>query len=132
MNEQFYSVIEQIFDRDMRYKEEAYLFVMESLSYTQRKFKRHKHVTGSELLEGIRELLLNKFGPMTLIVLQHWGIHSTEDFGHIVFRLVENKVLSKTEDDNVETFKDAYDFQEAFENDYRRQLAKKISRMRSM
>ena len=69
---------------------------------------------------------------MTLIVLQHWGIHSTEDFGHIVFRLVENKVLSKTEDDNVETFKDAYDFQEAFENDYRRQLAKKISRMRSM
>lgn len=132
MNQEFHAAIEQIYDKDFRYKEDAYLFVMEALSFSQRKFKRIKHVTGSELLEGIRELLLQKFGPMTLLVLKHWGIRSTQDFGNIVFNLVKNRVLSKTEEDNIEVFKDAYDFQEAFEEFYRKQLAKKISRMRSM
>ncbi len=131
MNEEFYSVIENIYNKDIRYKEDAYLFVMEALSYSQKKFKRPRHLTGNELLEGIRELLLSKFGPMTLTVLRYWGIRSTEDFGHIVFNLVSNKVLSKTEEDNIETFRDAYDFEEVFDRDYREQLAKKISRMRS-
>lgn len=132
MSEEFHSAIGSIYDKDIRYKEDAYLFVMEALSHTQKKLKRSKHVTGSELLEGIRELLLNKFGPMTLSVLRHWGIRSTEDFGHIVFNLVENKVLSKTEEDNIETFRNGYKFEDVFEREYHQQLAKKISRMRSI
>ncbi|HNV24106.1 MAG TPA: hypothetical protein PKH98_04375, partial [Candidatus Omnitrophota bacterium] len=62
----------------------------------------------------------------------HWGIKNTEDFGHIVFNLVENKILTKTEDDNIDTFKDAYDFQEVFNRGYRKNLHKRISRMRSI
>ena len=132
MNEEFNSIIETIYVRDTRYKEDAYAFVMEALSFTQKKYKRFKHVSGEEMLEGIKDLLLDKFGPMTLTVLKYWGIRSTEDFGNIVFNLVENKVLSKTDEDKIESFKNAYDFVEVFDHDYRKQLAKKIRRKRVM
>jgi uncharacterized repeat protein (TIGR04138 family) len=67
-----------------------------------------------------------------MTVLEHWGVKSTEDFGNIVFNLVENRVLSKTEDDSIDEFRDGYDFGEAFDSGYRKQLAKKLSRMRSI
>jgi len=79
----------------------------------------------------MKELLINKYGPMTITVLKHWGINNTEDFGNIVFNLVENRVLSKTEDDTIEEFRNGYDFGEVFDYGYRQKLAKKISRMRS-
>ena len=132
MGEEFYNTVENICEREFRYKLDAYAFVMEALSFTQRKFRCLRHVTGSELLEGIRELLLTKFGPMTMTVLEYWGIKSTEDFGNIIFHLVENNVLSKTEEDNIETFRNGFDFREVFDRSYREQLAKKISRMRTM
>ena len=131
MNSEFEAIIEDIYEKDERYREDAYVFVMEALSFTQKKYKRSKHVKSDEMLQGMKELLLKKFGPMTLTVLKHWGIKNTEDFGNIVFNLVENRVLSKTEDDNIEEFRDGYDFGEVFESGYRKQLAKKISRMRS-
>ena len=132
MNQELEAIIECIYDKDLRYKEDAYFFVMEALSYSQKKFNCPKHVTGEELLEGIRLLLIDKFGPLTLTVLNFWGIKSTEDFGNIVFNLVENRVLSKTEEDNIESFKNAFNFKEVFDQGYRKMLAKKISRMRSM
>ena len=131
MNNEFEAIVEDIYEKDVRYKEGAYTFVMEALAFTQKKYKRSKHVKGEEMLQGMKELLLNKFGPMTLTVLKQWGINNTEDFGNIVFNLVENRVLSKTEDDSIEEFRDGYDFGEVFESGYRKQLAKKISRMRS-
>ena len=130
MNQEFYDIINEMCDHDPKYTLDAYEFVMEALSFTQRKLGLPKHVTGQELLEGIKELLLNKFGPMTLLVLQHWKVYSTEDFGNIVFRLVDNKILSKTDDDKIDHFKDGYDFEEVFNKGYKRQLAKRISRMR--
>ena len=129
-NKEFEAIIEGIYEKDPRYKEDAYTFVMEALSYTQKKFKCAKHVKSEEMLQGMRELLLNKFGPMTMTVLEHWGIKSTEDFGNIVFNLVENRVLSKTQDDHIEEFSNGYNFEEVFDFGYRQQLAKKISRMR--
>ena len=132
MNHEFDTIIEGICERDMRYREDAYEFVMESLSYTQKRFRCAKHVSGQQLLMGMKELLLHKYGPMTIRVLEHWGIASTEDFGHIVFNLVENKVLSKTEDDDIGHFRNGYNFEEVFVQGYRKLLAKKISRMRSM
>ena len=132
INDDFYTIVDRIHGQDTRYREDAYAFVMEALSFTQKKYKRFKHVSGEEMLEGIKDLLLDKFGPMTLTVLKHWGIRSTEDFGNIVFNLVENKVLSKTDEDKIESFKNAYDFVEVFESGYRKQLAKKIRRMRVM
>jgi|SRR3989338_7515579 len=130
MNQDYRNILEQICERDQRYQHDAYDFVMEALSHTQKKFRRAKHVTGEELLEGIKDLLLEKFGPMTLTVLKYWGIRSTEDIGNVVFNLVENRVLSKNEDDCLDHFRNGYDFHEVFDKGYRVQLAKKISRMR--
>ncbi|MGE0267589.1 MAG: Minf_1886 family protein [Candidatus Omnitrophota bacterium] len=132
METDFNNIIEQICECDSRYKIDAYEFVMEALTYTQKRFKCAKHVSGEDMLKGMKDLLMEKYGPMTLTVLKHWGIQSTEDFGHVVFNLVEKKVLSKTEDDRIEHFRDAYDFQEVFDRGYRKILAKKISRMRSI
>ena len=67
---------------------------------------------------------------MALTVLHHWGITSTEDFGNVVFTLVENKVLSKTEEDDIKDFRDIYDFEKVFDKGYRSRLNKKVSRLR--
>ncbi len=131
VNQEFYTLIDQICDVDPRYKSDAYEFLMEALAFTQRRFKRCKHVSGEELLEGITQLLMQKFGPLTLLVLNHWGIKCTEDFGNIVFNLVDNKILSKDSEDNIDSFQNGYDFNEVFDRGYRKQLEKRISRMRS-
>lgn len=123
-------ILEDIAREDSRYHPDAYEFVLEALHYTQKRLKRNTHVTGRELLRGIKELLIRQYGPMIMTVLNHWGVVSTEDFGHIVFKLVEKKILSKTQEDSLEDFRDVYDFKKEFEQGYRRRLAKKISRMR--
>ncbi|MBF0504025.1 MAG: hypothetical protein HQL14_02870 [Candidatus Omnitrophica bacterium] len=130
MDEEFYTIISRIYTKDSRYYPEAYEFVMEALSFSQKRFKKSKHVSGEELLNGIRALLLQKFGPMTMTVLKHWGIKTTDDFGNIVYNLVENKVLAKDTQDHYESFKNAYDFDEVFINGYRKQLAKRLKSMR--
>ncbi len=131
VNQEFYTIIDQICEADTRYKSDAYEFLMEALAFTQKKFKRSKHVSGVELLEGIKQLLMHKFGPLTLLVLNHWGIARTEDFGNIVFNLVDNKVLSKDSEDNIDSFQNGYDFNEVFDQGYRKILEKRISRMRA-
>ncbi|MFA5261772.1 MAG: Minf_1886 family protein [Candidatus Omnitrophota bacterium] len=130
MKQELDDILFEICERDPRYKDDAYEFVLEALSFTQKRLQRSRHVTGKELLEGIKDLLIEKFGPLTLTVLQHWGINSTEDFGHIVFNMVEKKVLSKTEEDNIESFRNIYDFEAVFKEYYRDRLAKQISRLR--
>ena len=130
MDEEFYSIVSNICNKDSRYHCEAYEFVMEALGHAQKKFKKPKHVSGQELLEGIKGLLLQKFGPMTLTVLTHRGIKTTDDFGNIVFNLVEYKILAKDTEDHYESFKNAYDFDEVFNKNYRKQLAKRLKSMR--
>ena len=130
MNEEFYNILSNIYAQDPRYYPEAYEFVMEALSFSQKRFKKSRHVSGAELLTGIKALLLKKFGPMTMTVLDHWGIKTTDDFGNIVFNLVENKVLAKDTQDHYESFKNAYDFEEVFTKGYRKQLAKRLKSMR--
>ncbi len=112
----FYQVIEEICARDNRYKPDAYEFVMQALHFTQHKFNKETHVTGRELLEGIREFVIEQYGPMAKTVLAHWGITRTLDFGNIVFNMVDKKLLSKTDEDSIEDFKDVYDFEVVFGN----------------
>ena len=112
----FYQVVEDVCAQDKRYKSDAYEFLMQALHFTQTKLKREKHVTGRELLEGIREFTIEQYGPMAKTVLGHWGINKTEDFGNIVFNMVDKKLLSKTQEDSIDDFKEVYDFQAAFGN----------------
>jgi uncharacterized repeat protein (TIGR04138 family) len=112
----FFQVVENICAVDNRYKPDAYEFIMQALHFTQDKFKRNTHVTGRELLEGVREFVIEQYGPMGKTVLNHWGITRTQDFGNIVFNMVDKKLLSKTDADSLDDFKDVYDFEAAFGN----------------
>ncbi|MEW5894365.1 MAG: Minf_1886 family protein [Candidatus Omnitrophota bacterium] len=130
MKQEIDNLIELICLEDPRYHEDAYDFILEALSFSQKKYRRAKHVTGKQMLEGVKELVMKRFGPMGRSVLKYWGINGTEDVGHIVFNLIKKKVLTKSEEDCLEDFKDVYDFERVFEHIYRKRLDKKISRMR--
>ena len=101
--------------KEKRYKPEAYAFVLAGLHFTVGRLPQPRHITGRELLAGLRLYGLEQFGPLTAQVFEHWGIRSTEDFGHIVFHLVEAQLLRKTEEDHLEDFKEGYDFSAAFD-----------------
>ncbi|KPJ59878.1 MAG: hypothetical protein AMS15_06670 [Planctomycetes bacterium DG_23] len=111
--------IADIMNRDSRYAYEAYTFVLEALGYTLRKIGQHRHVTGQELCFGIRDLGWERFGYLARTVFNSWGVRATEDFGQIVFNLVDAGLMGKTETDSPDDFKAVYDFREALEESYR-------------
>ena len=104
--------------RNPRYEEGAYLFVLSALNYVLERLGEPRHITGREMAEGVRDLALDRFGPMARTVLEHWGIERTVDVGEIVFALVECGVLIKQDDDSVEDFADVFDFDDAFRPQY--------------
>jgi len=103
-----------ILRKDGRYMPEAYLFVRDGLDHTVRKLDTPRHVSGQELLDGMREYALHEFGPVAKRVLSEWGINECIDFGHIVFNLVGEGLLGKTDEDSIKDFMGGYDFHEAF------------------
>jgi len=107
-------LLQKILARDPRYAAEAYSFVRSGLDYTVRRLEKPRHVSGQELLDGIREFALAEFGPMTKTVLNSWGITCTEDFGEMVFNMVEIGLLGRTDKDSREDFANGYDFEEVF------------------
>jgi uncharacterized repeat protein (TIGR04138 family) len=111
--------VELIRKKDPRFQRDAYLFVREALDYTQKIVLKEnrpqpRHVSGQELLAGIRDYALKEFGPMTMIVLEEWGVTRCEDFGEIVFQMVEIGLLATTDTDSRKDFAGGYDFFEAF------------------
>lgn len=102
------------------YAPEAYEFTMQALDFTLRGLDSPRHVSGVELLEGIRGFAREEFGPLARHVLNAWGVHESRDFGAIVFDLVERGVLSRTDDDDIADFETGFDFHVAFERDYYR------------
>jgi uncharacterized repeat protein (TIGR04138 family) len=115
--------VDEIVQTEGRYDREAYYFVREGLDFTIKMLKKNsrstgRHVSGQELLDGLRRYALEQFGPMARTVLTHWGVDQCEDFGEIVFRMVDKGILGKTEQDTPEDFKGGYDFEEAFVKPY--------------
>jgi len=104
--------------REGHYALAAYDFVLRGLDHTLRSLPELRHVSGQELVEGIETYAKSEFGPMAKHVLNAWGITRTDDFGAIVFELVEQGVLRKTQDDSPEDFADRFDFDEVFERNY--------------
>lgn len=114
----FEDVLNTILEKDARYHRDAYLFLRESLDHTQKSIGRRRrevgHITGQELLEGIREYALENFGPMAISVLEEWGVRTCEDFGNMVFLMVDHNLLRKTDQDTPEDFRKGYNFEDAF------------------
>ena len=110
------SALLRILERDGRYRIEAYEFTRRAVTYASEVvFATGTHVSGEELLEAIRRYALEQYGLMTQDVLDAWGVATTDDFGEIVFNLVDEGLLSKTEDDSRDDFRAVYSFEEVFD-----------------
>ncbi len=116
--------LQAIVAKDPRYKPAAYEFLFESLAVTKKRLAQKRggkvrHVSGPELLEGLRQHALDCFGRMAKTVLNEWGIHATSDVGAMVFNLIESGEMEKTDDDQRSDFDNLYDFDEAFCREYK-------------
>lgn len=118
-----------------RFHPDAYRFVDQALRHTQQRLGRvpdnpsddydeeSAHISGPELLDGIRDLALQEFGLMAITVLRHWGIRTTDDFGRVVFDFIERGAMRKTDRDQLSDFSGVYDFEQVFDRDYRIDLS---------
>jgi uncharacterized repeat protein (TIGR04138 family) len=111
---------EQPHDAHVRdgFRLDAYHFLHRALRYTQVTMGREGHVTGTELLEGFRFLALQEFGPMARVVLDHWGVHTTDDVGAMVRSLVEGGEWGRREEESWDEFRGTFDFATVFEAEY--------------
>ena len=115
----FADALDSVVANDPRYQRDGYIFLRDALDYTTKQQKKVKgvtvrHVSGPELLDGVRRYALKEFGPMVTTVFDSWGICACEDIGNMVFNLIGAGVFGKTEEDSIEDFKNVYDFEEAF------------------
>ncbi len=113
----FNEAVEMVVNQDNRYAPAGYHFLREALDFTIKQLKKakepSKHVSGPQLLNGIRLYALKEFGPMVVTVFEYWGIRRCEDFGQMVFNLIHVGVFGKNETDRVEDFEGCYTFEEA-------------------
>tara|TARA_R110002049_G_scaffold4601_6_gene32903 strand:- start:115325 stop:115750 length:426 start_codon:yes stop_codon:yes gene_type:complete len=121
----------ELLEEDTRFKLEAYQFIREALQFAQEHldlFDRPdtktpessasampKHVTGQQLCEACRRYAIDQYGYLAKIVLADWGIHTTGDFGELVYNLIRIEQMRKSESDRREDFDDVYSFDDAFE-----------------
>ena len=111
-------VMDRIRLRETRYDEQAYLFILSALEYSQSRLDSRRHISAAELARSCRELALERYGLMSRIVLERWGLTSTGDIGEVVFTLVDLGFLVKQPSDSREEFAGLYDFESAFVRDY--------------
>ena len=143
----------QLLERDRRYPLDAYLFILEALSFAQdslglgaeppveeiepvesgaepapravpkagrsRRRRAERHLTGQELCEAARHYALQQYGYLARTVLASWGVTRTDDFGELVFNMIDIGQMRKTRKDKREDFHGVYDFSEAFARDLR-------------
>lgn len=118
----FNDIVELIRKEDPRFARGAYHFIRQGLDHTVRELKkkdvaraqRSLHVSGPELLHGLRVYALDQYGPLAKTVLADWGVERCADFGDLVFNLIEYNVFSKTDQDRREDFSEVYTFEDAF------------------
>jgi uncharacterized repeat protein (TIGR04138 family) len=117
-------VVRLIQRNERRYEAGAYLMVQQALDYTLKRLhsdkgsKVQRHIRGDDLCRGIRDYMLEQYGPMAFALLKQWKVSTTLDFGEIVFVLVEYGIFSVTDEDKLEDFKDVYSFDEAFKHPF--------------
>ena len=109
----------------------AYAFVQEGLRFTVRRVHEDRttdeglggmgssdHVSGQQLCVGLRDYAIEQYGMLARAVLEHWQIRRTDDFGRMVFALIEAGAMSKTPQDTPDDFVAVYDFDEAFAREH--------------
>ncbi len=111
-----------------RYPVDAFVFMQRGLDFTVRRMhgdpdsEDHdedgdvpsRHVSGRDLCMGLRDFGRQEYGLLAHTVLARWRVTRTEDFGHIVFAMVDAGMMHKTDQDSIADFRDVYAFDEAF------------------
>jgi uncharacterized repeat protein (TIGR04138 family) len=115
----FAAAIDLIVSEDPRFDRDAYFFIKDALEFTVEQTKKSRerktsHVTGRQLLEGIRDYALKYFGPMVPTVFETWGVSRCEHFGEMVYHLIEKGIFGKSEQDSLGDFSGVYTFHDAF------------------
>jgi len=93
------------------------MFTQEQLG-RDRRSEISGHISGPELLDGLRKLALQHFGMLSIAVFKYWGVTSTDDFGHIVFEMIDSGEMRRTPHDHLADFFGIYDFDKVFREDY--------------
>jgi uncharacterized repeat protein (TIGR04138 family) len=101
------------------YPQEAFQFVRDGLGHAVKMIfgdqpSGDRHVNGQQLCLGLRDYAIQRYGMLAQTVLARWGILSTEDFGRIVFAMIDAGLLRRSDDDSIEDFRAVYTFDEAF------------------
>ena len=109
--------MERVIRDDGRYPPEAYGFLHEGLGKAVTSVHGDEagqpgqhHVSGAELSRALRDLALERWGRLARTVLASWNIHKTDDFGNMVYLLIEHNFMRKTEEDSIEDFRDVFRF----------------------
>ena len=111
--------LEQIAKEDSRYCISAIRFVYEGLGYTAKNVATEpKHVSGQTLCQGLKELAVEKWGRLAMLVLNHWGLKTTSDFGEIVYLMIRHEWMSAQPTDSIDDFNDVYDFKTVFKDQF--------------
>jgi len=100
---------------------QAVQFIQEGLAHTAKTLHagsagedEGRHVSGQQLCLGLRDYAIKQYGRLARTVLRSWNINSTEDFGKIVFAMIDAEMMRKTDDDSIEDFEGVFHFDEAF------------------
>lgn len=119
MDNDLHRKIVKLSSQHKSYSLNAYYFILDALRVTSKKIQKKdaghsRHLSGRELSFGIRDYALNRFGCMSYTVMTLWGLNKTDDFGAIVYHLIDAGLLGKSGDDSIDDFKDIFDFESAF------------------
>lgn len=114
--------------KSTKYPLDAFIFVQRALDFTVRREhgeideteellddeQPSRHVSGRQLCMGIRDFAIQQYGLLAGTVLRRWRITRSEDFGMIVFAMVDAGMMHKTDQDTIEDFTNVFSFREAF------------------
>ena len=120
MSEDKSKSMEEVILSDGRYPPDAYNFLHDGLSKAVKEVhgiepgQTQQHVTGQQICFALRELASERWGMLASTVLAKWNIHKTDDFGNMVYLLIQNGLMRKTDKDSIDDFHDVYDFEKAF------------------
>ncbi len=119
-DEEYEDTLDRVLEKDDRYARAAYLFVQAALDFYQRlhrKAEERTHLSGPQVLEGVRELARREYGPLARSVLNYWGLRRGEDVGEVVYNLIGVGLMSKTDEDRKEDFAGVMAFDETMDEE---------------
>ena len=122
--ETFDDMVSRIYEADFRYDPDAYYYLRDALDRTAHALGRdgpkaeNRHLSGAELAAGVRDCLLEDFGPMAATVAYEWGLERSDDVGAMVYNLIEAGAFAKAPSDRRTDFNGLFDFPEVLEAPY--------------